>query len=79
MQLTTEYLASTIYSNTHSPKVTHVIAIFHSFPTFKSDTPFLLPKVEALVLEVRLGEAQAHAVTTELMRLEHVLGARWAE
>ncbi len=30
-------------------------------------------------LDVRLAGAQSHAVTAELMRLEHVLGVRWAD
>jgi putative Mg2+ transporter-C (MgtC) family protein len=32
-----------------------------------------------VLLDVRLGGAQPHAVTAELMRLESVLGARWTE
>jgi putative Mg2+ transporter-C (MgtC) family protein len=31
-----------------------------------------------VVLDVRLGGAQEHSVTAELMRLEQVLGVRWA-
>jgi len=30
-------------------------------------------------LDVRLGDAQPHAVTAELMRLEQVLGVRWTD
>jgi putative Mg2+ transporter-C (MgtC) family protein len=30
-------------------------------------------------IDVRLAGAQSHAVTAELMRLEHVLGVRWAD
>jgi putative Mg2+ transporter-C (MgtC) family protein len=32
-----------------------------------------------VILDVRLGSAQPHAVTAELMRLEPVLGVRWTE